>query len=113
MDEVLKVLKALSDRNRMRIVKMLQQRSCCVCELTSVLGIATSTVSSHLSILKDAGIIVDIKDGKWVDYSLNVRTKNTCLIGILGMLTFWLNDDAQVMADLNTLKNTSRLDLCN
>ncbi|MEE4311301.1 MAG: metalloregulator ArsR/SmtB family transcription factor [candidate division KSB1 bacterium] len=112
MDEVLKILKALSDKNRMRIVKMLQQRSCCVCELTSVLSIANSTVSSHLSILKEAGIIEDVKDGKWVDYYLNTRTNNAFINGMLPLLAFWLNNDEQVKADLQKLKTTNRLDLC-
>ena len=112
MDELLKILKALSDKNRLRIVKMLQQRSCCVCEITAVLGLATSTVSNHLSILKDAEIIGDIKDGKWVDYYLNTRTNNVFLNGLLPLLTFWLNNDAKVQADLEKLKTTNRLDLC-
>ena len=64
MDDLFKIFKALGDKNRLRIIKMSQQRSCCVCEITAVLEIATSTVSSHLSVLKDIGIIVDVKDGK-------------------------------------------------
>jgi len=112
MDELLKILKALSDKNRLRIVKMLQQRSCCVCEVTAVLEIATSTVSSHLSILKAAGIIEDVKDGKWVDYYLNTRTNNIFLSGMLPLLTFWLNNDVQVLADLKKLTTTDRLELC-
>ena len=112
MDELLKILKALSDKNRLRIVKMLQQRSCCVCEITAVLEIATSTVSSHLSILKNVGIIEDVKDGKWVDYYLNTRTNNVFLNGMLPLLTFWLNNDEQVQADLKKLKTTDRLELC-
>jgi len=112
MDELLKILKALGDKNRLRIVKMLQQKTLCVCEITAVLGLATSTVSNHLSILKDAEIIGDIKDGKWVDYYLNTRTNNVFLNGLLPLLTFWLNNDAKVQADLEKLKTTNRLDLC-
>ena len=112
MDELLKILKALSDKNRLRIVKMLQQKNLCVCEMTDILGLATSTVSNHLSILKDADIISDLKDGKWIDYYLNTRTKNIFLNGLLPLLTFWLNNDAQVQADLQKLKTTNRLNLC-
>ncbi len=112
MDELLKILKALSDKNRLRIVKMLQQRNLCVCEITDILELATSTVSSHLSILKDADIIGNAKDGKWVDYYLNTRTNNVFLNGLLPLLTFWMNQDPQVQADLEKLKTTNRLDLC-
>jgi ArsR family transcriptional regulator len=112
MDELLKILKALSDKNRLRIVKMLQMKTLCVCEITALLELAPSTVSNHLSILRDAEIIGDIKDGKWVDYYLNTRTNNVFLNGLLPLLTFWLNQDAQVQADLQKLKMTNRLDLC-
>ncbi len=112
MDEILKILKALSDKNRLRIVKILQQRSLCVCEITSILELATSTVSSHLSILKDAEIIMDQKDGKWVDYRLNTQSQNPYLIGLLPLIAFWLNDDPQVKSDLQKLKTTDRVELC-
>ncbi len=112
MDEILKILKALSDKNRLRIVKILQQRSLCVCEITSILELATSTVSSHLSILKDAEIIMDQKDGKWVDYRLNTQSKNPYLIGLLPLIAFWLNDDPRVKSDLQKLKTTDRVELC-
>ena len=68
MRNFIKVFKALSDFNRIRIVKMLQLRPLCVCEIREVLDLATSTVSKHLSILRDAELILDEKDGKcWRD----------------------------------------------
>ena len=70
MRELVKVFKALSDSNRIRILKMLEVRPLCVCEITEVLKLATSTVSKHLSILRDAGYIIDQKEGKWVNYYL-------------------------------------------
>jgi ArsR family transcriptional regulator, arsenate/arsenite/antimonite-responsive transcriptional repressor len=112
MDELIKILKAFGDKNRLRIVKLLQKKKLCVCEITEILGLATSTVSNHLSILKEADIISDVKDGKWVDYNLNIRTNNVFLNGLLPLLTFWLNNDAQVQADLEKLKTTNRQDLC-
>ena len=72
MRSLIKIFKALSDQNRIRILKMLQIRSLCVCEITEVLNLATSTVSKHLSILRDADLIFDEKDGKWVNYHLNM-----------------------------------------
>jgi len=54
-----RVFKALSDMNRVRILKMLEIRPLCVCEITEVLQLATSTVSKHLSILRDTHFIID------------------------------------------------------
>ena len=65
------IFKSLSDPNRIRILKMLQMKSMCVCEITEILGLAASTVSQHLTVLKNAGFIVDSKNGKWIDENLN------------------------------------------
>jgi len=112
MDKLVKIFKALGDWNRLRIVKMLQCRSLCVCEITVVLELATSTVSKHLSILKEAEIIHDKKDGKWVEYCLDADPKNMFVTAFLPLITFWLNEDEQVKADLEKLKSTNRIELC-
>ena len=69
-----KVFKALSDRNRLRIMNMLCHKSLCVCEITHILQISQSTVSGHLRVLKDAELLIDHKDKLWVDYRLNGET---------------------------------------
>jgi len=112
MEQLIKIFKALADKNRLRIVKMLQQKNLCVCEITAILGLATSTVSKHLSILKEAKIIGDIKDGKWVDYYLIKGGRNIYLAGLLPLIFFWLNDDTQIKSDVKKLKTTRREDLC-
>ena len=112
MDKLVKIFKALGDKNRLRTVRMLQQRSLCVCEITAILELAPSTVSRHLSILKEAEIIGDKKDGKWVDYYLDTNPKNIFVTGFLPLITFWLNDDEQVKSDLEKLKTTDRIELC-
>lgn len=66
-----RILKALSDKNRLRIVNMVAEKPLCVCEITEVLKLSQSTVSGHLRVLKDAGILSDRKEGLWVEYSLN------------------------------------------
>ncbi len=55
MKELVRIFKALGDDTRIRILKLLQEKDCCVCELTEVLGLAQSTVSGQLRVLKDAG----------------------------------------------------------
>jgi len=61
---------ALSDETRLEIVAMLRDGERCVCELTSALDAAQSRLSFHLKVLKDAGIVVDRRRGRWVYYSL-------------------------------------------
>ncbi len=70
MTEPVDILKALSDLGRLRIRKMLEVKSLCVCEITDVIGLATSTISAHLSQLRNAGLIADEKEGKWINYRL-------------------------------------------
>ncbi|MEA1901476.1 MAG: metalloregulator ArsR/SmtB family transcription factor, partial [Thermodesulfobacteriota bacterium] len=68
MKEFVKVMKALSDINRVKIVKLLQHKMMCVCELQTALKVAQPTVSKHLKILEHAGLVVSKKEGLWVNY---------------------------------------------
>jgi ArsR family transcriptional regulator, arsenate/arsenite/antimonite-responsive transcriptional repressor len=61
---------ALSDETRLEIVELLRGGERCVCELTDTLDAAQSRLSFHLRVLKDAGIVRDRKDGRWVHYEL-------------------------------------------
>lgn len=70
MKKLLQVTKALADENRLRIMAMVKEKEPCVCQVVEVLGIAPSTASKHLSILKTAGLIDCYKDGRWVYYHL-------------------------------------------
>jgi len=65
---------ALSDEARVQIVEMLSHKERCVCELEQVLDIAQSRLSFHLKVLKDAGVIGDRREGKWVFYGLRRET---------------------------------------
>lgn len=65
---------ALSDETRLEIVAMLTHGERCVCELMSALDAAQSRLSFHLKVLKDAGIVLDRPEGRWVHYSLNKET---------------------------------------
>ena len=65
---------ALSDPTRLGIVARLTGGECCVCDLTDALDAAQSRLSFHLKVLKDAGLISDRRDGRWVHYSLNRAT---------------------------------------
>jgi ArsR family transcriptional regulator len=112
MRDFLKITKALGDKTRVRILKMLQQKMMCVCEVRAVLGIAQSTTSKHLQILEDAGLIKRTKEGLWVNYAIDENSRNPFAGQIINDLTGMFNDDPQVKADIEKAKRASRFELC-
>lgn len=73
MEDLTTIFKALSDETRLRIIKLLEQGELCVCDITAALDMVQPKVSFHLSALKEAGLIRDRKEGKWIHYSLNEK----------------------------------------
>jgi ArsR family transcriptional regulator len=71
MREVLKAMKALSDETRLRILNLLLERECCVCEVMQALEISQTRASRNLSMLHDAGFLKLRKDGLWSLYSID------------------------------------------
>lgn len=69
--ELVKVLKALADENRIRILKVISDKKICVCFIEKTLKMTQSNVSRHLTKLKDAGLIVCEKQGQFAYYSMN------------------------------------------
>jgi len=71
MRELLTIFKALSDETRLKLLKILEKGEICVCDLVSVMDTSQPKISFHLNVLKEAGLIRDRKQGKWVHYSVN------------------------------------------
>lgn len=69
--EIAKVFKALCDENRLQILEMLRSGEKCACKLLDELHIGQSTLSHHMRILCDSGIVRGRKEGKWVHYSID------------------------------------------
>lgn len=78
------VFKALGDENRLKIIQMLAEKDMCVCEIIDELNVSQPAVSHHLKNLKQAGIVEDRRDGKWIFYSLSQK-------GLLTSLSFLEN----------------------
>ena len=112
MRELLKVFKALADKNRLRILKMLQHKKMCVCELSAALGITRPSVSRHLSLMKDAGLVQDERNGQWIDYSLSSDTINEYASTIQSHLNEWINNDSVIKNDVDKIKRLNREELC-
>jgi len=100
------IFKALSDKNRLRILLMLRIRPLCVCEITEVLNIAFSTISAHLKLLRNAGLIEDEKEGRWVIYRL--AKGNEFFDEILGIVAEKLQGDQQVLNDRKVVSEITR-----
>lgn len=83
--EAAKLFHALSDETRLEIVRLLRNGEKCVCDLTDALDAAQSRLSFHLKTLKDAGIVEDRREGRWIYYQLNGEAM-TRLEKILGGL---------------------------
>jgi DNA-binding transcriptional ArsR family regulator len=108
-------LKAVGDPTRTRILKLLEGGGLCVCQVQAVLGLAPSTVSKHLTILKNAGLVEDRRDGKWIEYGLTDESHNPHAKPVLDLLHGALDRDPAVLADrkrLREIKAISRTRLC-
>jgi len=112
MRTFVKVMKALSDSNRVKMVKLLQHKVMCVCEIQAALGLAQSTASKHLKILEEAGLISYFKDGLWVNYSLADGTDSPYAANLLGNLRHWLDDDPELAIIVEQLPTIRREDIC-
>jgi DNA-binding transcriptional ArsR family regulator len=104
--------RALGHPARLRIVAMLRSGELCVCQVTEVLGLANSTVSAHLRELKQAGLISERKDGRWVHFSLDDDPATASWTEAALCPT---GDDPQLEADRRMVEELRRLpveDLC-
>ncbi len=112
MEELTKIYSALSDKNRLRILILLLRKSLCVCELQSILKVSLSTVSKHLSILKEAGFIIDEKDKKWVNYKIDRLNPNPLIHQLLISTEIFLKDDPIILEDLKKIVVVNRIEIC-
>jgi len=91
---------------------MLQHKVMCVCEMQAALQIAQPSVSKHLKILEDAGLVFFHKDGMWVNYQLADGSANPYAAILLGNLRHWLEDDSELAEIVEKLSSIRREDLC-
>lgn len=98
LHETLAVTKALSDRQRVRILLLLTKGELCVCQIVEVMALAASTVSKHLSLLASAGLAEGRKEGRWAYYQASPTEP------IIAWLLKSLASDPQIKLDRNKLK---------
>jgi len=71
MHNITQTFKALSDETRLRILSLMKEGEICVCDIAESLGMSQPNISFHLSMLREAGLIKDRKNGRWIHYSLD------------------------------------------
>lgn len=113
MKEFIRVMKALSDPTRVKILKILEKRLMCVCEIQTAIGAAQSTTSKHLKMLEDVGLVESHKDGLWVNYTLADGRQSPYAASLLGNLRHWLNDEKDISAILETIDQIDRFQILN
>jgi arsenate reductase/ArsR family transcriptional regulator len=104
-------LKAAGDPTRARILKLLEGGPLCVCQVQAVLGLAPSTVSKHLAILRAAGLVDDRRSGKWIEYAHAGEPRNPFAPSVLALLGGPLDADPRVAADRERLGTVTAIPL--
>ncbi len=109
MREFMAVAKALADENRVRVITFLRGGELCLCQVVEMLGLAPSTVSKHLSVLHQAGLVESRKEGKWIYYRLPEAGAPAVVRGAIRWLAASLDQDPQVLDDARRLAKVCRM----
>lgn len=108
MQDLIKAMKALSDETRLRIMNILLERECCVCEVMAVLGISQTRASRNLGLLQDAGFLRMRKVGLWALYSIDGEHMKGHLSELVNAVREALADNKVSVQDRQNLKQTAR-----
>ncbi|MCE5301668.1 MAG: metalloregulator ArsR/SmtB family transcription factor [Planctomycetaceae bacterium] len=110
MRDLMAVMKALADENRVRIVLALQPEELCVCQIVELLELAPSTVSKHMAILKQARLVESRKEGRWMFYRIAENDVPAEARKITSLVVELLAGDSQMSEDARQLKRILKLD---
>ena len=110
MRAFMNITRALADQSRVRTLLALRRGELCVCQITELFGFAPSTVSKHLSILFQAGLVEARKDGRWIYYKLPGPTAPVVVREALAWVKKSHAGAPQVLADNKKLKKIRKLD---
>jgi ArsR family transcriptional regulator, arsenate/arsenite/antimonite-responsive transcriptional repressor len=110
MRGLMAVLKALADENRVRILMALNPQELCVCQLVELLGLAPSTVSKHMAVLKQARLVDSRKEGRWMFYRLGANDAPAEAKAITTLVSQLLVNNPRQREDVKRLKQILKLD---
>ena len=109
MRELVKTFKALSDETRLRILNLLLERECCVCEVMQVLDISESRASRNLNFLYDAGLLKLRRQGLWALYSVDRENPKPHYADLLEAIKKALDTDQTAQLDRQRLQQAERI----
>jgi ArsR family transcriptional regulator, arsenate/arsenite/antimonite-responsive transcriptional repressor len=110
MRDLMAVLKALADENRVRALAALVPGELCVCQIVELLGLAPSTVSKHMAILRHARLVESRKEGRWMFYCLAGNDASVEAKKLTAMVSKLLAADPQTHADAKRLAQILKID---
>jgi len=111
MHKLITAMKALSDETRLRMLNILLERECCVCEVMQALDISQSRTSRNLAALYDAGFLKLRKDGLWSFYSVDKDRAQEYYSQLVGAVSKALEDNKILEADRERLRKAKRVGL--
>ena len=103
LDRLTAIAQALSDGNRVRILAALRGRELCVCQIVELLGLAPSSVSKHLLLLRHAGLVTSRKQGRWIHYTRAGEGEGQAVSAAFAWIDVSLARDARLRADRKRL----------
>jgi len=109
MQDLIKAIKALSDETRLRILNILLERECCVCEIMQALDISQSRASRNLGILQEAGFLRTKRDGVWIVYSIDWQATNRYATSLAKLTRDYLVSNGVLAQDRERLKHAVRV----
>ena len=110
MREFMKITKAFADENRVRTLLALRKGELCVCQITELFGLAPSTISKHLSILFQAGLVESRKEGRWIYYQLPGKDAPVVVREALDWIEKALDENPRVADDQQKLMKILKQD---
>lgn len=111
MRDLLAIAKALSDRSRVRAVMAVRDHELCLCQIIEVLGLSPATVSKHMNVLYQAGLVQRRKSGKWHYYHLADEAAGSLVRDALQWACRSLEQDPTVREDARRIRQVRRQDL--
>lgn len=109
MQDLLKAIKALSDETRLRILSILLERECCVCEVMQALDISQSRASRNLGIIQEAGFLKARRDGAWMIYSVDWEATNHYSASLAKLIRDFKVNDEVLNRDRERLKTAVKI----
>lgn len=112
MQQFTKIFKAMADPSRIKILKSLEERPLCVCELKELLGLAQPTISKHLKILQEAGLVNSQRHKNWTQYHVTDGGDSIYAKTLLSELRGWLDGDQEIISIKKRLRSINCKSTC-